>query len=79
LSDPLTRKQNQKFFQSYQETLAAFECSSGDEESIQSTLASAAQLLAENPNDGPARLLMSRILQVSLGYPFDPVWTMIGK
>ncbi|MBU6239540.1 MAG: response regulator [Planctomycetes bacterium] len=68
-----------EFFNLYEEVLTFFENSGGDEELIQQTLARAARLLAEHPHDGPSRLLMSRILQVSLGYSFDPVWTMIGK
>jgi hypothetical protein len=79
LADPQGRQLHRDFFSLYEETLSAFENSAGDEEIIQSTLAQAARLLAENPHDGPSRLLMSRILQVSLGQPFDPVWTMIGK
>jgi adenylate cyclase len=49
----------------------------GDE--IMAMWGAPARLLAEHPHDGPSRLLKSRILQVSPGYPFDPVWTMIGK
>lgn len=79
LSDAKGRNLHRDFYSLYEETLCSFETSSGDEEIIQKTLAQAARLLAENPNDGPSRLLMSRILQVSLGQPFDPVWTMIGK
>lgn len=79
LLDPRVRTEKLEFFRLYEEVLSKFESSDGDEEIIQQTVARAAQLLAENPNDGPARLLMSRILQVSLGNPFDPVWTMIGK
>jgi hypothetical protein len=36
-------------------------------------------LLSEKPEDGPARLLMKRIVEVSLGAGFDAVWTMPGK
>ncbi len=35
-----------------------------------------AELLLERPQDGPAKLLMLRVIQSQLGGVFDPVWTL---
>ncbi|MFM8474879.1 MAG: adenylate/guanylate cyclase domain-containing protein, partial [Planctomycetaceae bacterium] len=63
----------------YEEALKCFEDSAGAAEKLNDALRKTATLLSEKPKDGPARLLMKRIVEVSLGAAFDAVWTMPGK
>lgn len=57
----------------YEEALAAFE--SENHPGAQTILA---RLLLQDPQDGPAKLLMMRVIQSQLGGSFDPVWTLPG-
>ncbi|WP_442511996.1 response regulator [Novipirellula sp. SH528] len=57
----------------YEHALSAFESAKHAE--AQDILA---QLLLEHPQDGPAKLLMLRVIQSQLGGEFDPVWTLPG-
>jgi adenylate cyclase len=57
----------------YENALAAFES-----EHHSTAQAFLAQLLIENPKDGPSMLLMLRVIQSQLGGVFDPVWTLPG-
>ena len=38
-----------------------------------------AKLLLDHPDDGPAKLLLMRVIQAQLSDDFDPVWTLTGK
>ena len=58
----------------YQHALEAFE-----NENLGEAIKILAALLTETPNDGPAKLLMMRVIQSQLGGSFDPVWTLPGK
>ncbi|WP_345323748.1 adenylate/guanylate cyclase domain-containing protein [Novipirellula rosea] len=57
----------------YEQALSAFESEKHAE--AQDVLA---QLLLDQPHDGPAKLLMLRVIQSQLGGAFDPVWTLPG-
>ena len=46
---------------------------------LDSALIGLSKLLAADHHDGPAKLLMLRVIQTQLGGPFDPVWTLPGK
>ncbi|QDT07592.1 Adenylate cyclase 2 [Rubripirellula lacrimiformis] len=58
----------------YEQALVAFE--SKDLSRAQRLLA---RLLLDRPDDGPAKLLLMRVIQARLGDDFDPVWTLPGK
>jgi adenylate cyclase len=68
-----------RWLSQYEEALKCFEDSAGDVRKLNEALRRTAMLLSEKPEDGPARLLMKRIVEVSLGAGFDAVWTMPGK
>ena len=70
---------NAAWLNRYEEALRCFEDSAADTDHLNEALRKSATLLQEKPEDGPARLLMKRIVEVSLGAAFDPVWTMPGK
>jgi len=58
----------------YEDALKAFEV-----EELSEALSILAKLLTQDPNDGPAKLLMMRVIQTQLGGTFDPIWTLPGK
>ncbi len=58
----------------YTQALEAFE-----KQELDTAILLLAELLKESPQDGPAKLLMMRVIQNQLGGTFDPVWTLPGK
>jgi adenylate cyclase len=59
----------------YAEALAAYE-----KQDLNVAIALLARLMTESPEDGPAKLLMMRVIQSQLGGgTFDPIWTLPGK
>lgn len=58
----------------YKQALDAFE-----RKELSNALVLLAKLLSVDPLDGPAKLLMMRVIQSQLGGEFDPTWTLPGK
>jgi adenylate cyclase len=58
----------------YETALNAFESAQ-----LSDALRILGRLIAQSPHDGPAKLLMMRVIQSELGGTFDPVWTLPGK
>ncbi|MEI7462433.1 MAG: adenylate/guanylate cyclase domain-containing response regulator, partial [Pirellula sp.] len=59
----------------YAKALQAYE-----KQELDLAIAMLARLMSESPEDGPAKLLMMRVIQSQLGGgTFDPIWTLPGK
>ena len=58
----------------HERALAAFES-----QNLTEALSILAEQLVQDPNDGPSKLLMMRVIQAQLGGVFDPIWTLPGK